>query len=264
MKKHSTSDSSAPFSSLPLETVDLSESMVDHRFVSWLSQYGLLALAALLTILVGSLLIYKVSFGATQKSEQDFIKADNYFTIFQGNAKESLDVAAAQDALNQLKALIQKHPELHAKYDGLIAQTLLNRNEIAQAQEFANLAIARTASENDPFYSDYAKTTLLIGEQNYQDSLTRALALQQQMEESISSLNVKPAGEALFALNLLRIGMLQQQQGILAEELKTWNKWDAWLAQNKNFAAQLDQFGEGKISLLHYINARKKALAALN
>lgn len=259
MKKHHSSDSNAPFSSVPLETIDVSESMSDHRFVQWLSQYGLILLATLTALLLGSLILYKVSFGATQKSEQDFINADNYFRIFQGNAKESLDLTAAKDALNQLNVILQRHPELHAKYDGLIAQILLNRGEINQAKEFANLAISRTASENTPFYTDYAKTTLLIGEQNYQDSLTRALALQQQMEASAST-DTPAFGDALFALNLLRIGMLQQQQGASADELKTWNKWDAWLAKNQVFAAQLDQFVEDKVSLLHYINARKKAL----
>lgn len=249
----------------PLPTsMDLASKLEEHPVIQWFAENG----KNLLYILAGMVLLfilgYKLAGMSGTKSEADYVHVQNEFVRFQ----ESPDSEVQEESYKKLVALIDRHPELHAKYDGLIAQTLLNRSQIAEAQKFATSGLDRTRSENDPYYTEFAQTTMLIAQEKYTDALQHSQALQQKMLPLVTKEN--NYGGVLFANNLVRIAMLQQQLGDKKGELQTWQEWKKLAGLSKESAAtQIDPmsfqainslYSEGKISLMEYIEFREKAL----
>lgn len=210
---------------------------------------GALVVAALI------LGIYKYTSTRNQEAAVDYLNADRLFSSFIDN---SIDAESNQRDLKQLEQILARYPNLHAKYDGQIAQTLINRSQIDEALPFATLAIARTNAENKPYYSDYSATTLVIGEKKYAEALQQALALQKEIASPRA--DETHVGDTLLAFNLLRIAMLQQQLGLKSEERATWLDLQQRAGNSKRFAGQLEHFHEGKVSLADYIAARAGAL----
>lgn len=265
MKKHTNDASSLSEISNPWD---------ESPFIQWISHYGRYLLLAVIGLITLLLVIYRMSSGGSGNAERDYLTADNAFNLFVLPPSAGSDPAASKDALEQLKSLMGRYPELHAKYDGLIAQTLIYRGEIEEAAQFAALALNRTAAENSPFYAEYSQNTLLIGSKNYSDALKHSQSLRQKMLDALNQPQQSKQtafGDTLFAFNLLRIGILQQQLGLKKEELQTWQEWKHYLNQTPGavtsgaisssaFQRQIEQFTENRISLLNYIEAREKLL----
>lgn len=249
------------------------DSFEEGRLAEWLSSqgknitYGLIALIAVLII------FYRFSTSHTSKQEQDYIQAAQDFTLFTNSHASD---AASTEALQRLTAVMSSHPELHAAYDGTIAQTLLDKDKVSEAKPFALSTLARTRSDELPFYADFAATTLLIGEQQYQQALDKAQALQQQMIEELNKQtdDERSFGTELFAINLFRIGMLQQQLGNHAAEARTWKEWKQYAGlengetlpakvDTQAFRAVIQELAIGSFSLPDYIAYREKALMEL-
>src|SRR5262245_45386245 len=124
-----------PFDAAPAST------LFDMEYLShWMTEYGkwiLLTLAALFI----ALFLYILSFTESYQSEADYFKAANAFETF-SNATSTPE--NKETALTTLKSILSKRPELHAAYDGLIAQTLISRGQYQEARPFATLALSRT------------------------------------------------------------------------------------------------------------------------
>lgn len=242
---------------LPLEEMN-KPIWEDSALVTWLLLYGRFLAGGILVALVLSLVIYRLFSTSNTQTEKDYIEADRVFQTFVQNPKENSDPLASKEALNDLQNIMQRHPELHAKYDGLIAQILVNRNSTDSAIEYAAMALARTSSESLPFYGEYSKNTLLIGERNYQEALKRSRTLEQQMNEQIQTKN-HSFGDTLFAFNLLRIALLQQQLHKTEEELNSWIQWEKFVSNSRdlNLAQAVQTFTIGDIALKDYIKIRK-------
>lgn len=242
----------------------------EGRLTDWLSEHGkniLYGLAGILGLLV---LIYAFSSGQTSKAEQEYIQAANDFAYF--SKSDAQDPALTQAALDRLKNTMSKHPELHAVYDGAVAQTLLNRSKVDEAKPYAASTLKRVTSNDLPFYKDYAETSLLISQMDFKSALEKAQALQQNMSEIIAAQSDdRSFGDELFALNLLRVGMLQQEAGDKAGELKTWQEWKQYAglsASNSTtlkvnpqaFRSVIQDLAIGSISLPDYISYRESLL----
>jgi hypothetical protein len=262
MKKQ-TNDASSPG--------EVYNSWDESPFIQWISQYGRYLFLAVIGFITLLLVVYRMISGGSGNAERDYLAADDAFALFARPAPADVDSAASKDALAQLQTLLNRYPELHAKYDGLIAQTLIYRGQQNEAAQFAALTLNRTADENSPFYTDYSQNTLLIGSKHYSDALARAQSLQQKMLDGVKQGQARAFGDTLFAFNLVRIGMLQQQLGLKKEELQTWQEWKGYLNHTSSpatlglisssaFQKQVEQFTENKISLLSYIEAREKLL----
>jgi hypothetical protein len=182
-----------------------------------------------------------------------------------------LDSAVSQEALARLQQLMHKHSELNAAYGGALAQLFLNQSQVEDALPYAEASLARVKSNDLPFYAEYAATTLLISQQNYSQALANAQALQLKMEEHLSlPADQRTFGEELFALNLLRIGILQQSTGDVSGELKTWQTWKQHAGLNGSksstsinpqaFRALVQQLAIGSVSLPDYIAHRESLL----
>lgn len=237
-------------------------SLDDNPFMLWITQYGRTLMYALLGLIVAGILIYRFYSVHEEKQEAEYWTAEKEFRLLAKPVENNKGPAINEEALAQLRAVIERHPALQAKYDALIAQTLLDHGDIKDALPFANNAINRTLSENQPFYSEFAKTSLLISEQKYDAALKSSQALQQKMQElkqKTEQNGQRHFGDTLFALNFLRIGMLQQQLGLKSDELKTWQEWKK-LAKTSGFEQQQLLFSEGRVSLVDYINLREAQL----
>lgn len=171
---------------------------------------------------------------------------------------------------------MSKLPELHAAYDGALAQSFLNSGKLAEAKPYAEATFARTAPNHLEYYTDFAETSLLISGKKFQEALEKAKLLQSKMLNASnlvgdSSTQIQNVSSELFALNLLRIAMMQQELGDKAGELETWQEWKQYAGLKKGNAPSLnintDTFREltqrlaiGTISIPDYIDHREKAL----
>lgn len=241
-------------SSIKLDKVE--GSWEDHPSVQFLMQYGRTALIALLGIIAITFLIYRLTLIGKEQEEIDFWNAEKEFQVFTNPNK----ILEAEEALINLNGILKSNPELYAKYDGLIGQTLINRGDAGDAMPFVTRTLSRTDSENQPYYTNYTQTTLLMTEQRYDEALKQAISLDTQMRQAINQPEAeRKFGDTLFAFNLLRVGILQQQLGLQEEELKTWQEWKQYLTASplaKTFQQQAAILSEGKASLEDYIDAR--------
>ena len=248
--------------------------MEDGRFSEYLEKYGKKILYGLLACVTLLALFYRLSNQHTDKLEKDYIEASQDFLLFV-RPQEGLDPIATKKALDRLKELITIHPELHAAYDGPLGQILLIRNEVEQAKPFMLSTFARIKCDDLSFYQNYASTTLNIAEKKFQEALIEALGLQSRMKDLLKDQKDKSQllfGDQLFALNLLRIALLQQHLDDKSGELTTWQTWKHYAGLEKNqktievnvdpqaFRRVMQQLAIGSFSLPDYISYREKAL----
>ena len=243
----------------------------EGRMTDWLSEHGKNILYGLAGILGLIVLTYAFSSGQTNKAEQEYIQAANDFAYFSKNG-DAQDPTLTLAALDRLKNVMSKHPELHAVYDGAVAQTLLNRSKVDEAKPYAAATLKRVSSNNLPFYNDYAETSLLISQQDFKAALERTQILQQKMSEVIAAQSSdRSFGDELFAFNLLRVAMLQQETGDQAAELRTWQEWKQYAGLNATksttlkvnpqaFRTVIQDLAIGSISLPDYISYRENLL----
>lgn len=249
------------------------DSLDEGAFTEWLSKYGKTIIYGLIAFVAVLIIVYRFSTGHAVKAEQEYMQAANDYALFTQEA-QTKDPAATNSALIRLLGIMGRHPELHAAYDGALVQTLLNRGQITEARPLATKTLARIKSDDLPMYHQYATATLSISEERYQEALDSAKALQQQMIETIGrqpAAQDRSFGDELFAFNLLRIAMLEQQLGDTQAELKTWHIWKQYAALEtaKDLPAAVDaqafrtviqQLAIGSLSLPDYIAYREKAL----
>lgn len=239
----------------------------DNAFLQWVTDHGKTLIYVFLALLAFIFLFFRLTSGSKSKAESDYFNASNDFALFQRLSSED-NRAGAQEALERLAAIIQSHPELHAQYDGIIAQTLINQGNNIEAKRYSISTLKRISQDNLPYYEAYATNTLLISDKKYSDALAQAIDLKQKMiqiVESAKSETQNDFGSMLFALNLFRIGMLQQQMENRNEELKTWQEWDHYINSQKPissvaFSILNQQIADGKITLADYIEQRQKFL----
>lgn len=246
----------------------------EGQLTDWLSKNGKYIAYALIGLLTLFVILYRYSSSQAKQSEQDYLQASTDFVKF-AKANPSVDIEISNTALQNLQAIMKKHPELHAAYDGMLAQILLNQGREAQAQPFAEATLNRTKIDDLPFYADFASTTLIIEKQDYKAALERAQALQLKMSDAISAnpnSDQRSFGEELFAANLFRIAMLQQQLNDYSAELATWQLWKQYAGldgtkkelslkvNQQAFRTFIQQLAIGTISLPDYISYRESVL----
>lgn len=267
------STSTSPKTEHPAPKLSFLDYMDEGRFTDWLTANGKIILYTLASIIVVLAAIFHFSNSLMGRSEQNYIDAANDFVVFsQGN--EAKNPAQVDEAYKNLKQLMIKNPELHAAYDGSLGQTLLNRDLTSEAKPYITASLSRTHSDELPFYAEFSSTSLLISEQHYREALDQAEALQNKMIESLtagSTTAERSFGDELFALNLLRIGILQGQVGDKSGEQKTWHEWKQYAQLEKGssssinvdpsaFRAVIQRLAVGAVSIPDYITHREKSL----
>lgn len=203
------------------------------------------------------LLLFAVRYSSSMQSnnQEDYLNAARYFSQTCG---EGID---REEALTQLQAIMARHQELHAKYDGDLAQSLLNHDKSCVAKGYAYSIMTRVGQEH-PYANRFTEATFLIAEGSYQKALELARALKSELEER----ELTEKFETLYAYNLLRIAMLTQEIGSAQEEILAWDELYRKLPQSgaedgerSAYRQLMQNFHRGSISLIDYIEARKKA-----
>lgn len=232
MANHTTSH---PHSNPSVPKSGLFDSLEGGPFIDWLTQYGKTIVYALIAFIALLIIVYRFSSSHNSQLEQDYLQANKDFSLIT-KANTPTDSAAYTDALKSLQLLMDKHTDLQAAYDGSLAQTFLNQNNLSEATPYISRTLARTKSDDLPDYAEFAAITQFIAEKNYTEALSKALALQQQMYDKFSAITDpnQSYGHELFALNLYRIGMLQQQLGLKDAELNTWQQWQKYANPSSN------------------------------
>lgn len=259
----------------PTERYSWADALEEHPLIQWMVANGKVLLYALVGLILLTILILRFIMGGNAASEADFIQAEKEYLLIISPPKDGDDPSAQANALNNLNQIMAAHPELYAKYDGPLAEILLIQGENAQASDYALRAIQRTAQENDPFYTGFAGTTLVIADGKYEEALKEANLLKSQMIQQGVDLQNTPEKmqftTLLYSLNLLRIGMLQQQLALNTEELATWQEWKGLIEKSREgsqpyyldgplFISFDNLLKEGNSTFANYIEAREKIL----
>jgi len=249
---------------ISLDNTGFSDTFADHPLVQWISENGRLLMWILGALIILVFFLYRTLGASSSNAEGDYLYAEKEFIIFQNSVNSKEDTKTRQAALDNLTAVLKKHPEIQAKYDGPIAQALINVGDIKEATVFADRTLARTSIENLPLYTDYAKTTLNISNHHYEEAFKQALNLKQQMLDAaapaVNKADQKAFGDFLYAFNLLRIAMLSQQIGDKGHELAAWQELQSLNPKTESLEAIKQVFQEGKTSLQDYIQTREKTL----
>lgn len=199
-------------------------------------------------------------------SSGDYLVAEKTFNEWSGDRSEKLI---------QLQKILKKHPELHAKYDGRIAQKLLLSSQEGLAASFSK-ATQKRIGELSPYYTQFSNCSLLMGEKKFEEALTLSQSLKQSLHQDELFWKTKSEivkhGAVLYGYNLLRIAFLQQMLGNTQEELAAWKEFQreaGWLASEPP-TRQLDpeafylisqNFQKNDVSLKDFVSARSRLLS---
>jgi hypothetical protein len=244
---------SAPNSSL--KDLNLNEDWTSHPAIEWLSAYKNVLLWGFLILIALLIIASRLMTWQTLNAEKDFFQAQNMFTQFEQTAINPAESASATTDLEELKSLMQRHPELKPKYEGALAQTLLISGQPSQAQPFIEDIFTRTQPDRLQLYQNYTETSLLIEQERYAEALQSAQQLKATLEQTNQGSN-----PILYAFNLIRLAMLYQQTHQQQEELKAWEELQNQPQLLEAVLATDQALKMGQASLNQYIEERKQAL----
>lgn len=200
-----------------------------------------------IVVSVGTLIVCALSWSFYQwksGTAGDYIAAENIFNAWTGGRTEQLI---------QLQKILKHHPELHAKYDGKIAQKLLLSSEQGLSVSFVKAAQKRIG-ELSPYYTQFTNCSLLIGERKFDEALTRASELNKALKQ-----DEQYHGSILYGYNLLRIAFLMQKVGDRPGELAAWSDFKKE-TDSEAFRLICENFRKNDVSLTDFIQYRETLL----
>ena len=177
---------------------------------------ALMGIMILATILVWSERLFGKKQGG---SRQDYLIAAQVFERFQRG--ELLDL----ESLLSAEGIVNKHPELKASYENMLARSFFAQNDVAKGMLYAKNSLERNQKSLPAPYAEFGRATLLIAE----SKLDEALEITRQLKAD--------EGSFLEAFNLLRLAMLGEEE--------SW----AQLHSHPRFNAIAPLFQEGGVSL---------------
>lgn len=212
--------------------------------------YGLSALA----LLIFAYTFYSYSHPSITG---DFFSANALYQRWAGGDQSDSEL------LRKLEALLDRHPELHPKFDALIAERLLMWDQPKAAAPYLTSALRRVENHSS-FYSQFAKTTLAISEGKLVQALEDARSLREEMSQDPTFMKGGKGmqwGGMLYAFNLVRIAMLEQESGSKEGEAAAWDELMSLREKDEEaFTLVSYHFREGNLSLFDYIQHRKTLL----
>jgi len=211
--------------------------MEENKFITLLSRHWskfLLGILALATLAIWSERLLNT--GKSQ-NKHDFIIINQIFERF--NRGEALSTESIESAEN----ILTRHPELHPKYDSMLALSFLSQSQIDKGAPYAQSIFERCNSELPPLHKQYALATFLISQENYSEAFDASLDLENKLQGQKNY-------QILEAMNTLRLVFLAVRMGDASQKNSFWKK----LEQHPAYSCVESVFHEGKISLADYIN----------
>lgn len=237
-----------------LNNLHLDEDWSSHPAIEWITSHKSVLLWGVCAFVAILILSLRLITWRTIDAERDFFQAQTAFNQFEQTAASTENVTALAE-LEQLQAIMQRHPELEAKYQGALTQTLLITGPVSQAQIYMDDIFKRNESAQLQMYQHYTTGSLLIAQKRYPEALQNAKQLKFDLEQLGEESN-----SILYVFNLVRLATLYQHLEQSQDELNAWlelqnqpQRLDAVHAANQAFQV-------GNASLNQYIEERKKVL----
>ncbi len=191
----------------------------EGRWIGLLKEHwskALIAIMVIITILVWS----ERLFGKKEvNSQQDYVLASQLFERFQRD--EMIDL----ESLLATEDIINKHPELKASYETMLARCFFMQNDPAKGIAYATSALERNKHALPAPYSAFGHASLLIADSKFDE----ALVITEQLKAEEGSL--------LELFNLVRLAMLRKET--------SWER----VRSHPRFDAIAPLFQEGAVSL---------------
>jgi len=238
-------------SAVTVEQIDLNIQRTEHKVSAFLEQNSKLLLYIGLGIAALTILIFTLSSrgGATYTNAPS-----TFFAI----SKEAELLADQPKRIDSLSAALKIYPEMQARYDADIAQTLLSQGNGEAAESIVGRQTKRLETYAPSANSEYAKISLLIAQDKVGEALTEA----KKLKEMLTGVN----GSMMTATHLLRMASLERVAGTPEGELQAWQELSNYLEKAENYAIQETintHFQSGKSGLGKYLEARKKELTKI-
>lgn len=254
-----------PKEQLPIGRAALAKALC----ADWISEHSKTILLSFITLIMLAFFLFQLmgKFSAGKKS--DYLEIEQAFNAWVSQETED------RNLLKNLEKPLSRHPELQAKFGNQIAQRLLSLGDVNKADAYAKAALVRAQDLTSPYYSRFSRNTLMISQGKYSEALEEAKRLKIDLEKDDAFWETRDkfirSGTILYAYNLMRIASLERELGSKDGELKAWEDlvqnagWKSLPANMKTYDAEawalLEQnFKQGSISLLDYIEQRKKEL----
>lgn len=211
--------------------------MEENKLIAYLSQHWSKILLGILVLATIGAWTERLMHSNQKESKQDFFIAQHIFDRFQkGEYLPSESIESVQNILG-------RHPELHPKFDVVLALTFFSQQKGQEASQYARSLISHADKHLPLLYKDYAHTTLLISEGLYDQALFSALSLQERLSSESDC-------SALGGLNTLRLLFLARQLNRVEEEKLYWSQLTAHPAYEEIASV----FQVGNISLNDYFH----------
>lgn len=227
------------------------EDWSEFYLTEWVSAYKQYIIFGLIALLALIMLAYRVLATSSVHAEADYFQAQYEFAQFQDKSLEG-DVKDGEH-LDKLEIILNRHPDLHAKYDSQIAQLLIINQDPAEAKPFVERTLNRVTSDHDHLnlYREYAQTSLLISEGQYEQAVIQA----EQLKDKMSQNTEQNYGSTLYTFNLIRLATLYQELNRPEQEQKTWEEFKRTQA-DAEAAFAVDQLFQGSRAFDHYMKER--------
>jgi len=236
----------------------------------WITDHGKTILLSFITLIALAFFLFQLMGKFSTGKKSDYLEVQKAFTAWVSQETED------HNLLKSLEKPLSRHPELQAKFGNQIAQRLLSLGDVNKADAYARAALSRSQDLTSPYYSRFSRNTLMISHGKYLEALEEAKRLKTDLERDDAFWESRDkfvrSGTILYAYNLVRIASLERQLGSKEGELKAWEElvqnagWKSLPANMKTYdpeayALLAQNFTQGDVSLLDYIEQRKKELA---
>lgn len=234
---------------IPLSIDDLDE----NPLIEWINKNKWNIASGFVIALMAIFLLYRFFSGTAIKNERDYFEAEIAQT-------KLMDASSAEKALDQLKGIVASHPELQAKYDGVMAETYLLLNQPEEAKPLIERNLNRI--QENPYSKKSAEIALLMGENKWEEARALSMSLKKDLEAM--NPNTLPV---LYLYNLYRLISLNQKLGATQEEKTLISEWFN-LSKNGEklsitpivFDAFVKTLNLGDVSFINYIQERQNQL----
>lgn len=181
----------------------------DHSaVVEWFIQYRKIVVAAIVIALIA--IAFSVWWMNHQKRQeiQDYEQAEILAQELK-SGEVTGQVAVLAETLNELKAIDDRYPALHRRYDGVLAQEFIVDTNIDSIDPYAKRSVTQLGETGLAHFATFSEVSRLaaIGE------LQKALDLAMQLKLQLQSEPLNPNRYALVALTVLDIVALNQRLG---------------------------------------------------
>lgn len=213
----------------------------DEKIRDYIQKYGtnfLIGLASLILLVVAG---YAWLGNSRSQSVFDFAEANIAYKSLETAQSGQEHRDSWMSSYLTLKRMMEKHPELEAKYSGLLTQLFLRIGEEELAQKYFQTSIGYLKKQNMPLFEEFAENTMRISKGETQKALDQALALNEKLRSTSEDQQLKE-------FNLLRLASLQQAMGKPKEALENWSQLKK--------STLVNVFETGSVTMDDYINAQ--------